>query len=54
MRDYSRGFEDACELILKALSAARSLKEARQYVMYLLSLVKERKLEAIKQELGVL
>ena len=54
MNDYSRGFEDACELALKALSTAKSLEEARQYIMYLLGLVKERKLEAIKRELGVL
>ena len=54
MNDYSREFEDACELALKALSTVRSLEEARQYIMYLLGLVKERKLEAIKRELGVL
>ena len=52
MNDYSRGFEDACELALKALTTAKSLEEAKQYITYLLGLVKERKLESIKRELG--
>jgi len=54
MNDYSRGFEDACELALKACETVKSLEELRSYLLYLLGLVKERKLEAIKRELGML
>jgi len=48
---YRRGFEDAVELCLSEISRAKSLEEAGRRVGDVLSLVKEDKLERLKQML---
>ena len=54
MKPYMRGFEDALELVMTALSEVKSLREAKVRVEYYMTLVKERKLERIKYMLGAL
>lgn len=54
MREYARGFEDACEYILKVVMEARSLEEVEKQVKELLGLVKEHKFEALQRELTVI
>jgi len=53
VREYTRGFEDAAELSLKAVNEAKSLAEARKKILYILGLVKEKKYQAIRDELSV-
>lgn len=53
LKEYARGFEDAAELALKAVTEAESLVEARKKILYILGLVKEKKYRAIQDELGV-
>lgn len=51
---YRDGFEAATELCLKELNEADSKEKASEKLQYILSLVKEDKLEKIKQMLGTL
>ena len=51
---YRRGFEDAAELCLSEINESKTLKEAKQRVETVLSLIKEDKLERLKQILWVI
>lgn len=48
---YRRGWEDAIELCLYELERAKSLEEAGQKIKELLGLVKEDKIERLKEML---
>jgi len=49
-----RECEDVLELVLLKMKGARTAEECRQAVEEVLALVKERKLERLREELGVL
>ena len=51
---YYNGFEDATELCLKEIEQAKTKIQAEKRLEYILSLVKENKLNGIKQLLGIL
>jgi len=54
MADYARGFEDACELILASIEEKRDPDEIARKVRSYLGLIKERKFDRIRSELGAL
>ncbi len=51
---YRRGFEDATEFCLDEVNDSRSLEEARHRIEEVLSLIKEDKLERLKQMLWMI
>jgi hypothetical protein len=51
---YDNGFEDATELCLTEIEQAKTKIQAEKRLEYILSLVKESKLEKVKQMLGIL
>lgn len=51
---YKRGFEDCVELCLYEIQKAENLEEARKRIREFLGLVKEDKLERLKERLWVI
>lgn len=51
---YQEGFEDSLELCLSEVKKSTSKKDAVHRIQYLLGLIKEHKLDRVKQMIGVL
>ncbi|GEM_PF-3371606 len=51
---YEKGFEDSLELSITEVKKSKTKKEAVERLQYMLGLIKERKLDKIKQMLGVI
>jgi len=52
--DYARGWDDCLDVVVCILRETKDVDKALERIEYLRSLVKERKFERIKIELGVL
>lgn len=52
--DYARGWDDCLDVVICILRESKDIEEALKRIEYLQSLVKEKKFERIKVELGVL
>lgn len=52
--DWVRGFEDAIELAIMELDSAEDKAAARERLTYVLGIIKERKIGAVKKHLAVL
>jgi len=52
--DYARGWDDCLDVVVCILKESNSIEKALERIEYLRSLVKEKKFERIKMELGVL
>ncbi len=53
MKEYSRGFEDACELVIKEIQNSSNVNEATRRALRLLGTVKEQKHNELIRELGL-
>jgi len=53
MKEYSRGFEDACELAIREIQGSRDVNEANKRVLRLLGTIKESKHNELIRELGL-
>jgi len=53
MKEYSRGFEDACELAVCEIQGSKDVNEANKRVLRMLGMVKERKHNELIHELGI-
>jgi hypothetical protein len=51
---YQEGFEDALELCLSEVKKSNTKKDALSRLNYLLGLIKEHKLDRVKQMIGAL
>jgi len=51
---YRRGFEDAIELCLASINETKSLEDVRKRIHEYLSLIKEEKIERLKQALWII
>jgi hypothetical protein len=51
---YEKGFEDALELIYADVEQSKNKKDALQRIRYLLGLIKEHKIDRIKQMIGAI
>jgi len=50
---YTDGWDDCLDTVAAILSKAKTIEEVRNKIEYLRDLVKEKKFEKIKRELGI-
>ena len=52
--DYARGWDDCLNIIISIIDKGKSLDDIKEKIEYIHVLVKEKRFEKIKEELGIL